>query len=85
MSAIIQIDLIEAIVDGYHWTSKSKPLADMLNAMLDPLGPSGADPNPDETAAIEAAELIGAEVVKVEPVRLSRWTSTIERCINDRP
>ena len=68
MSAIIRIDLIEATIADYRWTSKNKVLADMLNAMLDPLGPSGADPNPDGTAAIEAAEMLGAELVSVAPV-----------------
>ena len=66
MSATIRIGIIEATIDGYQWTSKNKALKNMLNAMLDPDGPSGSDPNPDETAALEAAELIGGEVVRAD-------------------
>ena len=74
MSATIRIGIIEATIDGYKWTSKSESLKDMLNALLDPDGLSGSDPNPDETAAIEAVELIGGEVVRATPADFNART-----------
>jgi len=56
----------EATIDGYKWSSKDKKLAELLNVMLDPLGPSGADPYPGLTAAQEAVDKLGGEVVEYD-------------------
>jgi len=62
----IKIGDTEAAIKNYEWSSKDKKLAKMLNAMLDPLGPSGADPYPDLTAARQAVERLGGEVVEYD-------------------
>lgn len=53
----------EFTVDGYHWTGTNAAVVEFLNAMLSPFGPSGADPDPDHTAALDAMRLIGGEIV----------------------
>lgn len=53
----------EATIDGYEWTSKDERLASVLNGMLSPGGAGGEDPDPDRTAALEAVEKLGAEIV----------------------
>lgn len=62
----VEIHGIEAAIDDYQWTSDDEKLAEILNLMLDPLGPSGADPYPDLTAASEAMERLGGEVVSFD-------------------
>ena len=66
MSATVIIGGEKATIDGYEWTSDNQALEDLLNAMLDPLGPSGADPNPSLTAAQEAVKRLGGEVVRFD-------------------
>lgn len=66
MSATVIIGGERATIDGYEWTSDNQALEDLLNAMLDPLGPSGADPNPSLTAAQEAVKRLGGEVVRFD-------------------
>ena len=56
-----------AVIDGYQWASKDKKLEEALNLMLDPDGPSGADPRPDWNAAKEAIKRLGGEIIKSEP------------------
>lgn len=65
---MVKIELagVMAIIENYEWASDNKHLQDALNAMLDPLGPSGADPYPDLTAATEAMEKLGGEVVEYD-------------------
>lgn len=64
MSVSIEIGGVIATVNGYEWKCRSKPMEDWLNSLLDPLGPSGADPNPDLSAALEAiAEAGTGEIV----------------------
>jgi len=63
MSATVIIGGERATIDGYEWTSDNQALEDLLNAMLDPLGPSGADPNPSLTAARSAVDRLSGEVV----------------------
>ena len=58
-----------ATIKNYVWTSDNKHLKDALNAMLDPYGPSGSDPYPDLTAATEAMERLGGEVVEYDEVK----------------
>lgn len=66
MSAIVRIHGHEATIDGYRWRSDDKTLERLLNAHLHPLGPSGADPNPDGTAARRMADLYGGKVLRVD-------------------
>jgi hypothetical protein len=68
MSATIQLGPVEATITDYVWSSDDEPLAEMLNARLPPGGHSGDDPNPDYTAALEAAEALGGEVLRFDEV-----------------
>lgn len=63
MAATIKVLNWTATIDAYQWTSTNGALARLLNAMLPTWGPSGADPNPDYTAARQAAEKLSGEVV----------------------
>ena len=62
MSASVSIWEVKAKIDGYVWSSDDASFADLLNALLDPLGPSGSDPAPDYHAALAAVEMLGGEV-----------------------
>jgi hypothetical protein len=55
------------IQDGV-WASENDSLQSLLNAMLDPLGPSGSDPDPDHTAAMDAAEKLGGKITQRDKV-----------------
>jgi len=63
MAVTVRIARAETSIEDYVWTSKEASLAGLLNAMLDPLGPSGADPNPDLTAAQAAIKILGGEIL----------------------
>jgi hypothetical protein len=71
MAATIRIGDTEATIDGYEWSSDDKTLEKLLNLMLDPFGPSGADPNPDVTAARRIAARVGGEVIRQDAPRRS--------------
>lgn len=62
----IKIGDTEATIENYEWSCKDKLLRQVLNGMLDPLGPSGADPYPDLTAAREAVAKLGGEIVEYD-------------------
>lgn len=64
MSATVRIHGQEATVDGYHWSSDNPTLARLLNAHMHHQGPSGADPDPDGTAADRAAQRHDGEVIQ---------------------
>ena len=66
MAATIKIGLFTATIEKYNWTSENESLAELLNSMLPIYGPSGSDPNPDHTAAVEAVNLLGGEVVSFD-------------------
>ncbi len=66
MSATIRLLGHEATIDGYRWRSKNRALEAVLNAMLDPAGPSGADPEADIHAAEAAIQKLGGELVRFE-------------------
>lgn len=66
MTATIRILGQEATIAGYRWTGADASLVAMLNAMLDPDGPAGSDPNPDLNAARAAAEAFKGEVLSYE-------------------
>jgi hypothetical protein len=55
MAATVEIDGQKATIEEYEW-SGDEPLSTMLNLLLDPLGPSGSDPNSDYTAAKEMVD-----------------------------
>jgi len=65
MAAKVKVLPEEVVAEcrGYHWTSTDKDIEGYLNSLLDPWGPSGSDPNPDYTAALQAVELLGGKVV----------------------
>ena len=60
----VKIAGIAARINEYVWTSDNKDLEKLLNSMLDPEGPSGGDPNPDYTAAMQAVEALGGKITK---------------------
>jgi len=62
----VRIGDTEATIKNYEWSSKDKRFERMLNAILDPLGPSGADPYPDLTAAQETIDSLGGEIVEYD-------------------
>ena len=67
MAATIRVGKFEATVEDLVWTSEYPDFTDMLNSMLSPNGPSGADRNPDLTAAQKAVAFLGGEVVRFDP------------------
>lgn len=66
MTAIVEINGTRAVIRDYVWHSTDKALETVLNTLLDPLGPSGADPNPDATAAEEAVKRLGGRVISAD-------------------
>lgn len=54
---------VTAVINKYRWVCADKAMENLLNAELHWAGPSGADPNPDHTAALTAAKLYGGELV----------------------
>jgi len=66
MSATVKIGGILATITDYQWSSDNKQLQNLLNAALPETGPSGADPNPDHTAALNAIEAFGGEIVSFD-------------------
>lgn len=57
-----------ATIDGLEWSCEDDSLQSLLMAMLDPLGPSGADPDPDHTAAKDAADKLGGKITQRDEV-----------------
>ena len=68
MSVTIEALGIKAIINEYIWKSKDKRFEVMLNSMLDPGGPSGSDPDPDYTTALEAINRFGGKILAHEPL-----------------
>lgn len=68
MSATIQVNGTKATITDYQWTSSDEDLMKTLNALLDPRGPSGADPNPDLTAAQAAIDRLGGELIRFDEI-----------------
>ena len=63
MEATILIAGEQAVLRGWHWICTDKSWEDILNDMLDPDGPSGADPQPAINEARRIAKILGAEVI----------------------
>lgn len=57
-----------AEIKDYEWAGDNDALVDLLNAMLDSGGPSGADPNPNLTAAQAAISRLGGEILYADEV-----------------
>lgn len=66
MAATVRIGGATATIDGYEWTTSNPTLKRMLDKLLDPNGPSGADPNPDHTAALAAIDKLGGTLVRFD-------------------
>ena len=66
MSATIRVGTFEATIEGWQWAGDNPAFVGMLNARLDPVGPSGADPAPDYHEALRVVEEIGGEVIDYE-------------------
>jgi len=69
MTATIFILGKKATITDYEWRADNPAVANLLNSLLDPAGPSGADPNPDLTTAQEIAIRFNGEVLDFEPVK----------------
>jgi len=63
MAVTVKVGPYMATIDGWEWTGDNEALIALLNANLDPDGPSGADPDPDGNEAKRIAELFKGEVV----------------------
>lgn len=67
MAVKVKIGPYEAIIDGYQWSvPEDKDFEDLLNARLEPFGPSGSDPYPDYTAAQQVVSDLGGEIVEFD-------------------
>ena len=66
MKATIRVGDDVATLEDWEWTGEDIIFTQMLNSMLDPLGPSGSDPAPNTHEAERVAELLGGEVVGYE-------------------
>lgn len=63
MAATIRLaNGVSAVADGYAWRCADPVMTKLLNTLLDPYGPSGADPNPDYTLAQRAVGWLGGEI-----------------------
>ena len=79
MATIVELNGCRATFaeDGYRWESEQPTLADTLNSLLDPRGPSGADPNPSATAAVEAQRVFGITFIE-----LDETDPEVDGCVN---
>jgi hypothetical protein len=59
MPVTIRIFAQFATVKDYQWHCDDPEVQKSLNSTLHPDGPSGADPDPDYTAALTAMEMYG--------------------------
>lgn len=67
MSATIKIMNKNYTITDYKWSGQDEVVVAMLSSFIDPDGPSGADPNPDATAAQNVVdELAIAEMVRFD-------------------
>jgi len=72
MSALIEIGSSLAYIDDdLQWQSDDLVLLELLKGMSEPFledGPSGADPHPAETLAMEVTEKLGGRILDVKPL-----------------
>jgi len=55
-----------AVIKDWRWASEDEAFEAVLNATLDPDGPSGSIPQPDLWAANQAIEQFGGKIIKQE-------------------
>jgi len=66
---LVQIWGVEAGIDELQWVVPTEPRVEkFLNSLIDPLGPSGADPYPDLTVAREVVDRFGGAITYQDPV-----------------
>ena len=63
MSVTARIAGVTVTISGYKWSGGDAILVRLLNVMLNPYGPSGADPYPDFTAAAQAVDEFNGEII----------------------
>ena len=66
MRAVIQIFGEKASIQDWKWTCRNMTIESLLNHMLAPLGPSGADPAPNYHEAQRIAEMFRGKVLEYE-------------------
>ena len=66
MAVTVEIFHTTATIHGYRWTCADPTFEALLNSMLHPLGPSGADPDPDRTAAQAAIDEWGGQIISAD-------------------
>lgn len=66
MSATIRMFGKEFTLDAWEWTGEADHVVELLNAKLDPLGPSGSDPNPSLHEAERIVAKLGGEIVRYD-------------------
>jgi hypothetical protein len=59
----VKFGITTATIDGHLWQSGNDALTSLLNAMLPQSGAAGDDPDPDFTAAQDAANRLGGNIV----------------------
>lgn len=62
---MVKVDFngIIATIEDVVWSCDDNQFEDFLNSMIDmiaPFGPSGADPDPNHTAAIKVIKMLGS-------------------------
>ena len=72
MAAVIELMGGKYTVDEWEWSGPEERIVKALQAMMDPEGPSGEDPDPDGGAVDRAVELFGGKVTHKDRVKLPR-------------
>lgn len=68
MPTTILVNGHEATLKNFRWSVPKNPdLEAALDCLLSPNGPREGDPNPDLTAAVEVARILGAEILGATP------------------
>lgn len=62
---LIQVGSDSASILHMEWTSANKELKRKLDGLLPDGGPSGADPNPDLTTALDAVDKLKGKLVSI--------------------
>lgn len=65
---MIKLDIsgTKATLQRGRWTCTHKVIERYLNSLIDPLGPSGADPYPELTIAKEAARRLRGTIISLD-------------------
>lgn len=64
----VDFEYTTATIEDMVWTCEDEALQSLLTAMLPLYGPSGSDPDPDHTAAMDAAEKLGGKITQWDEV-----------------